>query len=94
VAGCVSNDLFREAAKLGIELRRVRVTADADYTGDPMVSTPIDYHVELEGGASEEDLRALADLVDRIAEIPNSLRRGTEVRLASLTIAGAGQLRN
>ena len=45
--------------------------------------------MELEGGAPEEDLRALADLVDRIAEIPNSLRRGTEVRMGSLTIADA-----
>ena len=90
VAGCVSNDLFREAAKLGIELTRVRVTADADYNGDPAVSTPIEYHVELEGDASEEDLRSLAELVDRIAEIPNSLRRGTEVRLGSLTVAGSG----
>jgi len=90
VAGCVSNDLFREAAKLGITLTRVRVTADADYTGDPPVSTPIEYHLELEGDAPEDDLRSLAQLVDRIAEIPNSLRSGTEVRLGSLAIASAG----
>ena len=89
VAGCVSNDLFREAAKLGIELTRVRVTADADYTGDPAVSTPIEYRVELEGDASEDELRSLGELVDRIAEIPNSLRRGTEVRLGSLTVSGS-----
>ena len=90
VAGCISNDLFREARRLGIELRRVRVTADSGYEGDPMVSTPIDYHVELDGDAPEDDLRALAELVDRIAEIPNSLRRGTEVTLGSLRIGGRG----
>lgn len=81
VAGCISNDLFREARRLGIELRRVRVTADSGYEGDPMVSTPIEYHVELDGDAPEDELRALAELVDRIAEIPNSLRNGTQVRL-------------
>jgi organic hydroperoxide reductase OsmC/OhrA len=86
VAGCVSNDLFREAAKRGIALLRVRVTADADYAGDPAVSTPITYDVELEGEASEDALRELLDHVDNIAEIPNSLRSGTEVRLGSVRI--------
>ena len=89
VAGCVSNDVFREAAKLGIELRRVRVTATSDYAGDPLVSTPIEYEVELHGDASEDALRELVDLVDRIAEIPNSLRLGTEVRLTSIRLSTA-----
>lgn len=83
VAGCISNDLFREAARSGIALRRVRVTALSDYVGDPAVSTPIRYDVEVEGDASEEHLRDLVERVDEIAEIPNSLRRGTEVELAS-----------
>jgi putative redox protein len=93
VAGCVSNDLFREAARAGIELRRVRVTARSDYAGDPPVSTPIEYEVELEGDAPEEALRELVERVDRIAEIPNSLRQGTEVHLASApaTVRTAGQ---
>jgi putative redox protein len=82
VAGCISNDLFREGARAGIELRRVQVTARSDYVGEPAVSTPIQYDVELEGDAPEEALRELIERVDRIAEIPNSLRRGTEVRLA------------
>lgn len=44
--------------------------------------------MELEGDASEERLRALLDEVDRVAEIPNSLRRGTEVRLRERRIVG------
>lgn len=88
VAGCISNDLFREAAAAGITLRRVRVTADSDYVGAPAVSTPIEYRVEVDGDGPEEALRDLAERVDRIAEIPNSLRRGTEVRLASLQVSG------
>ena len=35
VAGCVSNDLFREAAKRGLELTRVVVSADGGYGGEP-----------------------------------------------------------
>lgn len=86
VAGCVSNDLFREAARAGITLRRVRVTATSDYTGAPAVSTPITYEVELEGDAPEDALRDLLEHVDTIAEIPNSIRNGTEVRLTSAQI--------
>ena len=84
VAGCISNDLFREAAATGVTLSRVGVTVMSDYVGDPAVSTAVEYEVELEGDASEDDLRELVARVDEIAEIPNSLRRGTEVRLQSV----------
>jgi putative redox protein len=84
VAGCVSNDLFREAAKDGIGLRRLRVRVSSEYEGDPAVSTPIDYEVEVEGDAPEEALRSLVEHTDKIAEIPNSLRRGTHVGLQSV----------
>jgi OsmC-like protein len=47
VAGCVSNDLFREAQADGIALRRVRVRARGDFTGDPAVSTEITYEVDV-----------------------------------------------
>jgi organic hydroperoxide reductase OsmC/OhrA len=85
VAGCISNDLFREAATRGIRLDRVRVVADSDYAGSPAVSTVIEYQVELTGDASDEALADLVADVDRIAEIPNSIRRGTEVRLRTRT---------
>jgi putative redox protein len=88
VAGCVSNHLFREAARSGITLRRVRVTASSDCVGNLTVSGPIEYRVELEGDAPEAALRDLVEPVDAIAEIPNSVRRGTEVRLASAEVGG------
>ena len=82
VAGCISNDLFREAARRGIRLDHVRVVAESDYTGSPATSTPIEYQVELSGDATQEALADLVAYVDAIAEIPNSIRRGTEVRLS------------
>jgi putative redox protein len=83
VAGCISNDLFREAARRGIRLERVRVTAQSDYVGHPAVSTPIEYTVELTGDADDGALTELVAHVDRIAEIPNSIRNGTPVVLRS-----------
>jgi organic hydroperoxide reductase OsmC/OhrA len=88
VAACVSNDLFREASRAGLSIRRVRVTVASDYVGDPAVSSPIRYDVELEGDAPEAALRRLIADVDRIAEIPNSLRGGTEVQLGRVTLTG------
>ncbi len=87
VAACMSNDLFREATREGLTIRRVRVTVASVYEGDPAVSSPIEHDVELEGDAPEAVLRGLLADVDRIAE-SNSLRRGTEVRLGRVTITG------
>jgi uncharacterized OsmC-like protein len=81
VAGCVSNDLFREAQAQGIELSSVRVRVRGDFSGGPPVSGSVDYEVEIEGNATPDRLRALVDHVDRIAEIPNSLRAGAAVNL-------------
>jgi putative redox protein len=84
VAGCVSNDLYREAAAIGIELERVRVTVRGDFAGDPAVSGPVEYEVEISGDADAARLRELVEQVDRIAEIPNSLRGGTAVKLGAV----------
>lgn len=88
VAGCISNDLFREAAARGITLTRVVVHADGGYGGEPAVSTGVTYSVEVEGSGSEDELRALVAHVDDIGEIPNSLRRGTDVALESVVVRG------
>lgn len=91
VAGCVSNDLFREASRRSIELTRVVITAHGQYGGNPAVSAGISYSVEIEGQAPEEDLRSLVRHVDEIAEIPNSLRRGTQVRLEHAVVRSRGK---
>jgi len=88
VAGCISNDLFREARVAGIELENVRVKVGGNFVGEPAVSDEILYEVEMKGDAPEERLRALVDQVDEIAEIPNSLRQGTRVRLAGSSLMG------
>lgn len=88
VAACVSNDLFREATKQGIRLTRVRIAARSDYIGSPAVSGPIEYDVEVGGDADPERLRALVFSLDGIAEIPNSLRGGTPVKLGEIRVTG------
>ena len=89
VAGCISNDLFRDARAAGIELSSVRVKVSGDFVGEPAVSDEIHYEVEVAGNAPDDQLRALVDQVDEIAEIPNSLRRGTHVRLVGAKVGHA-----
>ena len=87
VAGCISNDLFREARAAGIELSSLLVKVSGDFVGEPAVSDEIQYEVEVSGDVPEDRLRALIDQVDDIAEIPNSLRQGTQVRLVGAKVA-------
>lgn len=86
VAGCISNDLFREASAEGIDLSRVRVKVSGEFVGVPAVSEEIRYEVEVSGDASEDRLREFIGRVDEVAEIPNSLRQGTSVRLVGATV--------
>ena len=89
IGGCVSNDLFREASARGIRLTHVRVRVVGDFDGDPAVSQDVSYDVEVAGEASPEQLEELVSHVDAIAEIPNSLRRGTPVKLRHVDIASS-----
>jgi len=50
------------------------------------VSADIAYDVELAGEATQHELEELAGYVDAIAEIPNSLRRGTPVTLRRVRV--------
>lgn len=78
-AGCVLNDLYREAQGLGIELTGVRVTAGGDFDTATWQSTGITYEVELDSPAAPADLAALLDRVDAVAEIPRAIRAGAPV---------------
>lgn len=81
IGGCYSNDIFREAAKQGIHVQSVQVTVTADWGGDPVRAQNVAYSVSVESDASEEAIHDLIHHTDRVAEIPNCLRQGTEVRL-------------
>ncbi|MEV4535047.1 OsmC family protein [Asanoa sp. NPDC049518] len=79
-AGCVLNDLYREAAQRGLTLDGVLVTARGGFEPDSWASTGITYTVELDSAEATEDLARLVLHVDEIAEIPRALRLGTTVR--------------
>lgn len=78
-AGCVLNDVYREAGRLGVPLHGVRVTASGGFSTDTWTSTGIGYMVEVESPAATEDVAVLLDAVDAVAEIPKAIRAGARV---------------
>jgi uncharacterized OsmC-like protein len=83
IGGCYSNDIYREADKLGISVRCVQVTVNADWGGEPVRAQNVTFSVKVEADADQAKILNLIRYTDRVAEIPNSLRTGTEVKLAS-----------
>jgi uncharacterized OsmC-like protein len=80
VAGCVLNDLYREAAARGIRLDGVRIVAKGGFEADTWHSTGVTYAVEVDSAAATDDLAQLVHDVDDVAEIPRALRAGMPVR--------------
>ncbi|MFF0767044.1 OsmC family protein [Streptomyces sp. NPDC093675] len=79
VAACVLNDLYREAATSGVELRGVRVRAEGGFDTSRWESTGISYAVEVDSDAPQTLIAALIATVDEVAEIPRALRQGATV---------------
>ncbi len=88
IGGCYSNDVYREAAKRGMQVRNVQVDVTADWGGEPVRAQNVSFSVKVEADADEHEVLDLIRHTDRVAEIPNSLRFGTEVRLAEITALG------
>jgi uncharacterized OsmC-like protein len=81
-AGCVLNDVYREAAARAVEVTGVRVVAAGGFD-DGWTSTGVTYSVEVDSAASAEALAGVLHVVDDVAEIPRAIRAGAEVRRAS-----------
>jgi uncharacterized OsmC-like protein len=86
VAGCLFNDILREAEARGIELTDLQISADGDFQADPLTSTGITYSIDLAGSASEDELRELAAGCAERGAIPQTLERGTEVRPTAIRV--------
>jgi uncharacterized OsmC-like protein len=79
-AGCVLNDVYREAADSGIPVDGVRVSASGDFDRVSWASQGITYTVEIDSQAGPDLIAQLLDTVDEIAEIPRTIRAGATVK--------------
>ncbi len=84
LATCYCNDIYREAAKRGIEVVGVEVEVQGDFGAEGEPAQNVTYHAAVKAKASEADIRELMQHTDHVAEIQNSLRIATPVRLSQV----------
>ena len=83
LATCYCNDLYREAARLGIPIDGAEVEASAEFNGIGLAATNIRYRANV---SSLADASVIADLLrqtDAVAEIQNTIRAGVAVTLVA-----------
>ena len=80
LATCYCNDLYREAAKLGVRLEHVEVQASAEFPGIGLAATNITYYAKVSSPASEATITELLRQTDTVAEVHNTLRAGVQVK--------------
>lgn len=81
--GCVLNDVYREAERLGVDIHGVLVSVDGDFDRGTWVSTGITYDVAVDSSAPDADVERLLSAVEEVAEIPRALRAGAPVERRS-----------
>ena len=86
IAACWSNDLYREAATVGIELDGVEITVDGDFPARGSGSTPISVDLVVRSTAPEDRVRELIAEVERVAEIPRAIREGPPITVRAEVI--------
>jgi uncharacterized OsmC-like protein len=81
LATCYCNDIYREAAKRDIKVESVEVEVAGDFEAEGQPASNIVYRPKVSANVSEEKIRELLLYTDTVAEIQNTLRAGTPVRL-------------
>lgn len=81
LATCFCNDLYREAAKRDIQIESVEVKVEGDFEAEGKPGSNIIYRAKVKADASEEEIQDLLRHTDTMAEIQNTLRAGTPVKL-------------
>jgi uncharacterized OsmC-like protein len=89
IAACWSNDLYREAATMGIALDGIEVTVDGDFAARGSGSTPITVDLVVRSPAPADRIRELIAEVERVAEIPRAIREGPLIEVRAEVVSSA-----
>lgn len=81
LATCFCNDLYREAAKRGIDVQDVNVEVTGTFGNPGEPARDISYRVQVRAEASKPAIDDLIRTTDSLTEIQNTLRAGCPVRL-------------
>ena len=79
LATCYCNDLYREAARLGLQIDAVEVEAQAEFEGVGLAAGNVRYRARIESAEPAAHIESLLAQTDVVAEVHNTLRAGTVV---------------
>src|ERR1700738_5340514 len=79
-AGCVLNDICREAPAFAVTVNGVRGSAEGDFDATAWRTSGITYVIELDSDGDAEHVGGLLRRVDEVAEIPRTIRAGGPVQ--------------
>jgi uncharacterized OsmC-like protein len=81
LATCFCNDLYREAAKRGIDVQDVAVDVTGTFGNPGEPARDASYRVQVRADAPRAEIDDLIRTTDAVIEIQNTLRNGCAVRL-------------
>lgn len=86
LATCYCNDVYREAARRGIVVESVEVTAEAEFEAEGAAVSNVRYHAHVAARASDDAVIEMMRHTDTVAEIHNSLRSAVPVIAVTLEV--------
>ena len=86
LATCYCNDLYREAAKRNIQVERVEVEVTGDFNAEGEPAKNVTYKAKVHAKGTADEIHALMNHTDTVAEIQNTLRLGTTVILSEIEV--------
>ena len=84
LATCYCNDVYREAARMNIEITAVEVECGAEFSAEGASASDLVYTARIAARASEEQIRELAARAETLAEIQNTVRAAIPVSLGRI----------
>ena len=86
LATCYCNDIYREAAKRGIQVEQVEVEVTGEFGAEGEPAKNVMYRAKVAAHATEDAIREMMSYVDTVAEIQNTLRVETPVSLRGVEV--------
>jgi organic hydroperoxide reductase OsmC/OhrA len=84
LATCYCNDVYREAKKRGVAVRRVEVEAEAAFGAEGAAAAQVTYRARVTAEATHDEIVDLMRHTDRVAEIQNTVRGSCPVVLTDM----------
>src|SRR5579875_1093869 len=82
LATCFCNDVYREAAKRGLNITSIEVAVTGDFGKEGEPASNVRYSVRVQSPTlTDMEITELISHVDKIAEVHNTLRKGVTVSL-------------